>query len=45
MKMALFLSSVVTVSQIVNIVYVDKQDNNHDLSLTSTRRLAVLLVF
>lgn len=44
-KMALFLSSVVTVSQIVNIVYVDKQDNNHDLSLTSTRRLAVLLVF
>lgn len=35
--MALFLSSVVTVSQIVNIVYVDKQDNT--LSLTSTKRL------
>jgi len=44
--MALFLSSVVTVSQIVNIVYVDKQDNT--LSLTSTKRLVsplVILIF
>ena len=40
--MALFLSSVVTVSQIVNIIYVDKQDNT--LCLTSTKRLVSALV-